>query len=73
MTWYKFWKAGERAFDRLATVALTLIVLRSGGYVPVPMAVIFVLYIIGFVGDVLCGGIAGSYEQSKPLAAEDHQ
>lgn len=32
MSWYKFWTIGERAFDRFTTIAMTLAILRIGGY-----------------------------------------
>jgi hypothetical protein len=61
MNSYRFWKAGERAFDRLTTAALTLVVLRVGEFVAIPVGAILTLMVIAAIGDIVCGSIAQAY------------
>lgn len=62
MTWYKFWKAGERYFDRFYTVGNTLMVLKIGGYLSLSWTAVFACLLTAFIGDVICGSIANGIE-----------
>lgn len=62
MTWFKFWKAGERYFDRFYCTSVTLWVLKVGGYLSVPWTPVIVCSGVAFVGCVICGTIASTIE-----------
>ena len=65
VSWYRFWKAGERGADRLVTVALAMVVLRTGGYLHIDWGFIIYWYVIAFVLTCVTGALKSYCEPDE--------
>jgi hypothetical protein len=65
MSWYRFWKAGESGTDRFVTVALTMVILRAGGYLHIDWGFIIYWYAIAFVLSLITGALKSYCEPDE--------